>query len=112
MKDILEQSNLRLTGGWRILLWILVGAGVLMFIVGLATGSAERTWEAVLINTTFWGGMAQAGVMLAVIWQITDAKWGRPFKRIAEGFSGFIPVAFVMFMLVYFGAHSLYECAP
>ncbi len=109
MKDILERSNFQLAPGWRIALWVFVLAGMLMFIIGLATGAAERTWEAFLINTVFWGGMAQAGVMLSVIWQITDAKWGRPFKRLAEGFGAFLPVTFVMFILVFFGGKYLYE---
>ncbi|MBI3992854.1 MAG: molybdopterin oxidoreductase, partial [Candidatus Lambdaproteobacteria bacterium] len=74
-----------------------------------ATGSAERTWQAFLINTVFWGGLAQAGVMLSVIWQITDAKWGRPWKRLAEGFGAFLPVSFLMFIVVFFGAKYLYE---
>ena len=68
MKEILEQSNLRLPSGWRMVLWALVVLGILTFIGGLAMGSAERTWEALLINTIFFGGMAQAGVMLSVIW--------------------------------------------
>ena len=83
MKEILEQSNLQLAAGWKAFLWVLVVLGVLMFIIGLTTGAAQRTWQAFLINTIFWGGIAQSGVMLAVIWQITDAKWGRPFKRLA-----------------------------
>jgi len=109
MKDILEQSTLRLPSGWRIALWVFVALGALMFIIGLVMGDAERTWQAFLINTMYWGGMAFTGVMLSVIWQITDAKWGRPFKRIAEGFSGFLPVALAAFALIFFGAHSLYE---
>ena len=109
MNEILERSNIQLGGGWRIVLWIFVVIGALMFIIGLAIGDAERTWEAFLINTVFWGGMAQAGVMLSVIWQITDAKWGRPFKRIVEGYSAFLPVALGAFVLVFFGARSLYE---
>ncbi len=109
MKDILEQSNLQLPSGWRIALWVMVALGVLMFVIGLATGDAERTWQAFLINTLYWGGAAFAGVMLSVIWQITDAKWGRPFKRLAEGYSAFLPVALLAFIAVFFGAHSLYE---
>ncbi len=109
MKDILERSTLRLPPGWKALLWIFVALGVLMFVVGLASGSAQRTWQAFLINTLFWGGMAQGGVMLAVIWQITDAKWGRPFKRIAEGFGAFLPFAFVAFVMVLFGSKYLYD---
>ncbi|MCZ6472189.1 MAG: molybdopterin oxidoreductase [SAR324 cluster bacterium] len=106
---MLERSSLHLPSGWKVLLWVFVLAGVLMFIIGLTIGSAERTWEALLINVVFWGGLAQAGVMLSVIWQITDAKWGRPFKRLAEGFGAFLPVAFAMFILVFFGGKYLYE---
>lgn len=109
MKDILEKSNLLVSSGWKLLLWVFVAAGILMFIAGLATGAAERTWEAFLINTIFWGGMAWGGILLAVIWQITDANWGRPFKRLAEGFSGFLPVALLAFFALFFGASSIYE---
>lgn len=109
MKDILEQSNIQLPSGWRMLLWILLALGILMFIVGLAMGDHERTWQAFLINAMFWGGMAQAGVLLAVIWQITDANWGRPFKRLAEGFASFLPVAWLALVAVFFGAGYLYE---
>ena len=113
MKAILEQATIQLPSAWRLLLWVLLGAGVLMFITGLAMGdvdrSTERTWEAFLINLLFWGGLAQAGVILAAIWQITDAKWGRPFKRLAEGFASFLPLALAGFIAVFFGAEYLYE---
>jgi hypothetical protein len=109
MKDILEQSTLRLRPGWKTALWLFVGLGLVMFIVGLASGQAARTWQAFLINTVFWGGLAQAGVMLSVIWQVTDAKWGRAYKRIAEGFGAFLPFAFIAFVLILFGAKYLYE---
>ncbi|MDH4248266.1 MAG: molybdopterin oxidoreductase [Deltaproteobacteria bacterium] len=108
MKEILEQSNLRLPKGWRLALWGMVGLGTVMFALGLTT-NAERTWQAFLINALFWGGMAQAGVMLSVIWQITDARWGRPFKRLSEGYAAFLPVSFLMFVLVFFGSGHLYE---
>jgi len=109
MKEILERSTIQISTQVRIGLAGLVAVGVLTFIVGLVADSAERTWQAFLINTVFWGGIAQAGVMLSVIWQITDAKWGRPFKRLAEGFGAFLPVTFVMLILVFFGAKHLYD---
>ncbi|MDH4121321.1 MAG: polysulfide reductase NrfD [Deltaproteobacteria bacterium] len=100
MKDILQQSTLQLKPNWKMILLAMVGVGLLAFIAGVSTGNAERAWEALLLNTLFWGGIAQAGVMLGVIWQITDAKWGRPFKRVAEGFAAFLPAALVMFLLI------------
>ena len=68
MKEILEQSTLRLPLGWRIALWVLVALGVMMFVIGLTTGEAERTWQAFLVNTMFWGGMAFGGSPLMAPW--------------------------------------------
>ena len=112
MKEIAEKSLFEIPGGWKSLLWLLVLIGAGMFIAGLVTGGDEsvlRTWQAFLINTVFWGGIAHAGVLFAVIWQLTDAKWGRAFKRLAEACAGFLPVSFLMFMIVFFGSHVLYE---
>lgn len=110
-KEIAERSLFEIPAGTRKFLWTLVALGVGMFIVGLLMDgeSRLRVWQTLLINTVFWGGLAQAGVIFAVIWQITDAKWGRAFKRLAEACAGFLPVSFVMFILVFFGSNDLYE---
>ncbi len=112
MKAVIEHSQIELPRSLKTVLWAFVLLGAGMFVIGLATGSEEgitRTWQTLLINVMFWGGIAQAGVILSVIWQITDAKWGRPFKRLAEACAAFLPVAFVMFILVFFGSTVLYE---
>ena len=105
MKEIIEHSQIELPKSLKTVLWAFVLLGAGMFVIGLATGNEEgitRTWQTLLINVMFWGGIAQAGVILSVIWQITDAKWGRPFKRLAEACAAFLPVSFVMFILVFF----------
>jgi hypothetical protein len=112
MKELLDKSGFEISGPVKMGLWTCVVLGVLMFITGLATSGQEglvRTWEALLINVMFWGGLAQAGVIWSVIWQITDAKWARPFKRMAEACGAFLPVSFLLFILVFFGSHFLYE---
>ena len=43
-----------------------------MFIAGLMTGGKDselRIWQAFLINTVFWAGIAHAGIFFSVIWQ-------------------------------------------
>lgn len=112
MKELLDKSGFEIPGSVRMGLWTLVALGVLWFIIAVATGDQEgleQTWGALLINVMFWGGLAQAGVIWAVIWQLTDAKWGRPFKRMAEACGAFLPVSFFLFILVFFGSHILYE---
>ncbi len=112
MKELLDKSGFDLPGGLKAVFGVCIALGILMFIYGIVAGDEEsvtRTWQTLLINVMFWGGLAQAGVIWAVIWQITDAKWGRPFKRIAEAFGAFLPISFLMFILVFFGGHILYE---
>ena len=90
MKDIAEKSLFQIPENLKRFLWLLVIIGVGMFIAGLTIGgedSVVRTWQAFLINTVFWAGIAHSGILFSVIWQLTDAKWGRPFKRLSEALS-------------------------
>lgn len=109
MKELIERSNFVLTTPLRLMFSAFIAIGLLMFVIGLAAGDPTRTWQAFHINTVFWGGLSIAGVMLSVIWQITDARWGRPFKRLSEGFGAFLPIAFLAYIMVFFGASYLFE---
>ena len=112
MKDIAEKSLFIIPEKIKRLLWSFIILGIGMFIAGLMTGGEDsvlRTWQAFLINTVFWAGIAHAGIFFSVIWQLTDAKWGRPFKRLAEACAGFLPISFLMFIIVFFGSNVLYE---
>ena len=112
MKEIAEKSLFQIPENLKRFLWVLVIIGVGMFIAGLTTGgedSVVRTWQAFLINTVFWAGIAHSGILFSVIWQLTDAKWGRPFKRLSEACAAFLPISFLMFVVVFFGSKVLYE---
>ena len=112
MKEIAERSLFTIPENLKRFLWVLVIVGLGMFIAGLTTGGEDsviRTWQAFLINTVFWAGIAHSGILFSVIWQLTDAKWGRPFKRLSEACAAFLPISFLMFVVVFFGSKVLYE---
>ena len=112
MKEIAEKSLFTIPENLKRFLWALVIIGTGMFIAGLTTGGEDsviRTWQAFLINTVFWAGIAHAGILFSVIWQLTDAKWGRPFKRLSEACAAFLPISFLMFVIVIFGSKVLFE---
>ncbi|MDP6430867.1 MAG: molybdopterin oxidoreductase [SAR324 cluster bacterium] len=112
MKEIAEKSLFNIPENLKRFLWALVIIGAGMFIAGLTTGGEDsviRTWQAFLINTVFWAGIAHAGILFSVIWQLTDAKWGRPFKRLSEACAAFLPISFLMFVIVIFGSKVLFE---
>ena len=111
MKEIAEKSLFEIPGSIKIVLWALILLGIGMFSWGLLHQDKEnvlRTWQVFLINTVFWAGIAHSGIFFSVIWQLTDAKWGRPFKRFAEACAGYLPYSFLMFMAVFFGSNILY----
>jgi len=112
MKDIAERSLFKIPVSIKGILWIFILLGIGMFCTGLVSeeeNSVLRTWQVFLINTVFWAGVAHSGIFFSVIWQLTDAKWGRPFKRLAESCAGFLPYSFLMFIIIFFGSNVLYE---
>ena len=80
----------------------LAGAGAFLF--GLLLGDAPRAWQALLVNTLFFGGLALAGVVLSALLQLTAARWGRPLKRAAEATAAFLPAALLLVVVLLAGA--------
>ena len=75
MKDIAEKSLFIIPEKIKRLLWAFIILGIGMFFAGLTGGedSVLRTWQAFLINTVFWAGIAHAGIFFSVIWHLSDA---------------------------------------
>ena len=91
------------TGG----IFLGVGAvGAIAFVYGLLAGDSQRAWQALLVNFLFFAGLAQAGIVLSALLQVTSARWGRPVKRLAEATASFLPVAFVLQVVLCLGITS------
>ena len=90
--------------------------GLASFAWGLSSGQETRTWGAFLFNLFMFFSLGVAGMIIATIQDVVSAKWGRPMRRIHEGFGSFVPVAAVLFTLyivaVWFdiaGAQGVYK---
>ncbi|MCP4578772.1 MAG: molybdopterin oxidoreductase, partial [Deltaproteobacteria bacterium] len=93
----------------KILLWLSIGVAAISFIIGLVTGNALNAWQALLVNTLFFAGLAHGSLIFSVIFTITKAKWGRPIKRLAEATVLFIPVSWLLFVFLFFGMDYFFE---
>jgi|TARA_B100002003_G_scaffold142699_2_gene132087 hypothetical protein len=82
----------------------LVGAAA--FLYGVFLGDSIRAWQSLLVNFLFFGGLAQAGVVLSAIMQVTTSRWGRALKRTAEATSAFLPVAFLLLLVLLAGVSA------
>ncbi|MDO8518775.1 MAG: molybdopterin oxidoreductase [Deltaproteobacteria bacterium] len=86
----------------------LAGVGALCFIIGLFV-SHERAWASYLVGYFFWLCIALAGVFFTALQHITGSMWSVTVRRVAESFIGYLPVAVVLFVILLFGLHDLYE---
>ncbi len=76
--------------------------GILAFVAGLMR-DPQSTWLAFQSNFIFTTMLACAGLTLAAIYTIVDAKWCGPYRRFAEGLAAWVPFAFVMGVVGIFG---------
>src|SRR5437899_7666675 len=86
-----------------------VALGIAGFVLAMATGSAQRVWEAFLVNLLFWMGIAQGGICVSASFYLTNARWGGVGQyRLAEAFVGFLPLGFLLFWALYLGRHQIF----
>ena len=108
-KALLEQTHFRINDRLQKVLLAFVAIGIIGFVVGLIGNNSYLAWQALLVNTMFFGGIALGGLAFSVIFTITSAKWGRPIKRLAEAISAFIPIGALLLCLLFFGADHFFE---
>ncbi len=95
--------------GLLLLFSALVIIGIIAFFIGMSGSHPERAWECYLINFVFWTGLTAGCVLFSAAMVMTEAKWGRPLKRLAEAPGAFLPVAFILFWAIYFGRESIFK---
>ncbi len=83
---------------------LLTACGMIGFGLAFALGLRLRVWEAFLVNLLFWLGIAQGGVLVSASLYLTEARWGGAgLYRLAEAFTGFLPLGFVLFWVLFAG---------
>jgi hypothetical protein len=78
---------------------LLAVVGFAIFIVGVVTGNA-RAWQAFHVNWLFFTTFSSAAIAIAAAQRITTARWSRPTIRFLEGFVAWLPIAFVLLLLI------------
>lgn len=81
---------------------------IIAFIIGLLGDNPTQAWTALLTNYLFFTQLGIIGIVFGVIANLTNAVWSRPMKRIAEGFSYFLPVSLVLLVVLFFGRYYLW----
>ena len=97
------------TARWlKLLCAVMAIVGAITFIYGAIVG-ADRAWQSLYFNWLFFASVSTAGVTLAAVQRITTARWSRSVVRFIEGYVAFVPVAFVLLLLIlFFGRNHIF----
>ena len=78
---------------------ILALLGLVVFVVGLFV-DPDRAWHSLQVSWLFWAVVSSAGVMFVAVQRIATARWSRSVIRLLEGYVAFLPVAFIILLLM------------
>lgn len=101
--------TLKLSGGVMLGLLALGIIGlVLAYFTAPAGDHHARFWLALHFNWLFWSSLAFGMTMFAVALHLTNARWAWSVKRFALAGVAFLPVAWLLFVLDYWGGYEVY----
>jgi len=86
---------------------VLAAIGLIVFVIGLFV-NPDRVWHSLLVNWLYFTSISSAGVMFVAAQRITTARWSRPIIRFLEGYVAFLPVAFVLLLVLLVGSHHIF----
>ena len=96
------------SGGVQSLLVLLAALGVVAFLYGITRPEPAGTWGIYLVNLLFWSSLAITGPAVAGMIQMTEGRWSPGVKQTALTTAGFLPVSFLLFVVLFWGRAVLY----
>jgi hypothetical protein len=98
-EEILSGTAMPIPKSVHTLCAVMAVIGTVVFLYGAITG-APRAWQALHFNWLFFTTVSSAGVMFVAVQRITTARWSRSVVRLLEGYVAFLPVAFILLLLI------------
>lgn len=102
------EDKLVVQSKFKYLMYGLIGIGIISLVAGFII-DPQRAWANYLLNNYYFVSLGIGAAFFGAIQYITQSGWSAAFKRIPEAMASYIPVAAVLFLLLYFGMHSLFH---
>jgi hypothetical protein len=87
---------------------LLAAVGLAAFVAGLLGNHPQRAWQAYLVNFLLWSAIAQGAVLFAAVTHVTKARWSGPLEGLSGAFTGFFPLSFLLFIVLFLGRSHLF----
>ena len=75
----------------------------------VSRADASRIWANVLLNNQFFLGISLGAAFFIAVHRMAMSGWHTVLQRLPESMTSFLPVAFVLMLLIYFGMNSIYH---
>jgi hypothetical protein len=109
MRDAVAAKLARPLPAWLRPLLVTCLLGGLATFAALALGrDPNRAWRAYHLNWLFWTGLALGGVLFSAVTTAAKGHWAYPVRRLGEASAAFLPVALVLFLLLWAGRAQLF----
>ncbi|MCG8332892.1 MAG: hypothetical protein MJE63_00115 [Proteobacteria bacterium] len=91
------------------LIFTVLGILGIAYFAFLAAGShPEKAWLVYLVNFLLFTLISLGGLLFSTLMHFTKAKWCRSMSGVAESFSAFFPVSFILFIGLLLGKDYLF----
>ena len=78
--------------------FVLIGLASLFF---LLSKDPNQAWTTFQVNFMYWLMLSAASAGFSAVFQITNAEWSRPVRRIFESAVGYLTVAVIPMLVIY-----------
>ena len=87
---------------------IMVAVGTAALITAFIS-DPQRGWANLLLNNVYFVSLSAGALLFLSIQRVTHSGWSAGFIRVPEAMAGYLPVAAILFLIMIFGAQSLYH---
>ena len=101
-------NNNFISGRGQIILFVMLGIGVIGFTAGLYNND-PRLWPSFLLNAFFFLTLALGATVFVSINHVANAGWGTAIRRVPEAMMSYLPIGSLAMLAIFFGRNTLYE---
>ncbi len=84
----------------------LAALGLVGVAIGFFAGNSAAGWIALLVATVLSLGLSVVGILISAIFELTGARWGMPYRRLAEASVGLMPISLLGLVVIVAGGSN------
>jgi hypothetical protein len=104
-----EQFNFRKKYRDYLILVMALGLLVTLGAILISKPGASRIWANILLNNQLFLGIALGAAFFVAVHRVALSGWHTVLQSIPDAMTSFIPFAFILMLLIYFGMNNIYH---